>query len=90
MSKQDEKESEWVQYVREHFEPTPEVEMSYADECHLLSLLNGPEAYRVENEMLKYAHEHPDATMNELIDYFDEVAPDGLAPGDDGEDIAED
>ena len=86
MSKQ---ESVWVQYVREHYEPSPNVEMSYADENNLLWLLNAPEGYQVEDEMLKYAHEHPDASMKELIEYFDEVAPDGLAPGDDGKDLAE-
>lgn len=30
-----------------------------------------------------------DASMKELIEYFDEVAPDGLTPGDDGLDLEE-
>ena len=33
MSKQ---ESVWVQYVREHYEPASDVEMSYEDENNLL------------------------------------------------------
>lgn len=39
MSKQ---ESVWVQYVREHYEPASDVEMSYEDENNLLWLLNAP------------------------------------------------
>ena len=86
MSKQ---ESVWVQYVREHYEPASDVEMSYEDENNLLWLLNAPAGYRVEDEMLEYAQKHPDASMKELIEYFDEVAPDGLTPGDDGLDLEE-
>ena len=90
MNKQTKRESAWVRYVRAHFEPASDVEMSYADENNLLLLLNAPREYLVEGEMLKYAQEHPDADMNDLIDYFDEVAPTGLAPGDDGKDLEED
>ncbi len=39
MSKQ---ESVWVQYVREHYEPASDVEMSYEDENKLLWLMNAP------------------------------------------------
>ena len=86
MSKQ---ESVWVQYVREHYEPAVDVEMSYEDENNLLWLLNAPEEYQVEDEMLEYAQKHPDADMKELIGYFDKVAPNGLAPGGDREDLAD-
>ena len=86
MSKQ---ESVWVQYVREHYEPASDVEMSYEDENNLLWLLNAPAGYQVEDEMLEYAQKHLDASMKELIEYFDEVAPDGLTPGDDGLDLEE-
>lgn len=90
MSKQNNPESAWVQYVREHFEPAPEVEMSYEDENNLLWLLNAPESYLVEDEMLAYAQAHPDADMKKLIAYFGSIVPPGLAPGDDGEDLEED
>ena len=80
MSKQ---ESVW------HYEPASDVEMSYEDENNLLWLLNAPAGYQVEDEMLEYAQKHPDASMKELIEYFDEVAPDGLTPGDDGLDLEE-
>ena len=71
-------ESEWVQLVRKRYEP--EGEMSYEDENDLLMLLNAPEQYEVEPEMLEYAKAHPKATVKELIDYFDSIAPDGLPP----------
>ncbi len=45
---------------------------------NLLWLLNAPAGYQVEDEMLEYDKKHPDASMKELIEYFDEVAPDGL------------
>lgn len=63
MSKQ---ESVWVQYVREHYEPASDVEMSYEDENNLLWLLNAPAGYQVEDEMLEYAQKHPDASMKNL------------------------
>ena len=71
-------ESEFVQLVRERYEP--DVEMSYADEQDLLFLLNAPEQYEVEPEMLKYAKSHPNSTMRELIGYFHSFVPDGLPP----------
>lgn len=64
-------ESAWVQYVRKHFEP---IDDTYEQEMLLLSLLNAPEEYAVEDEMLTYANAHPNATMNELFDYFREIA----------------
>ena len=69
-------ESEFIQLVRERYEP--EGEMSYADEQDLLFLLNAPAQYEVEPEMLKYAKSHPNSTMRELIGYFDSFVPDGL------------
>ena len=73
-------ESEWVMLVRERYEPAPDVKMSYKDENELLMLLNAPEQYEVETDMLAYAKEHPDATATELCEYFDEIAPAGLPP----------
>lgn len=86
----EEMESEWVLLVRERYEPAPDVEMSYRDENDFLFLLNAPEQYEVEPQMLQYAKEHPDASMEELIDYFDEIVPPGLAPCDDGADLLDD
>lgn len=71
-------ESEWVALVRDRFEGIED--MDYEQECDFLCLLNGPEAYDFEKEMLAYAAEHPDADMKELAAYFNKNAPDGLPP----------
>ena len=73
------KDSPFVALVREQYDPGGE--MSYADECNLLLLLNGPAAYEVEDEMLQYAREHEKASVKELIDYFRKITPDGYPPG---------
>ena len=90
MRKSEERESEWVELVRERYEPDPDVEMSYEDENNLLWLLNAPEQYDIETEMMEYAKKHPDATLKELVEYFDKIVPPGLAPGDDGADLLDD
>lgn len=73
-----EQESEFVQLVRERYDTDDE--MSYEDEQTLLFLLNAPEQYEVEPEMLKYAKEHPDISARELALYFHTFVPDGLPP----------
>lgn len=65
-------------------------ERSYEDEANYLWLKNAPEQYLVEASMLAYAKKHPDITSSELCAYFDSIAPEGLAPGDDGADLLDD
>ena len=45
-----------------------------------LFLLAACEQYEVENEMLEYVNNHPDATIDDLDAYFDKIAPLGLPP----------
>lgn len=45
-----------------------------------LFLINAPRDYENEDEMLEYAKAHPDASIRELIDYFNEITPDGDPP----------
>lgn len=73
-------ESDWVDWVRKKFEPPDDVELSYKDENNFLWLVNAPGQYEVEEKMLAYAKEHPEASKEELIDYFDRIVPDGLPP----------
>ena len=82
------RESEYVSLIRERYEP--EGDMEYEDEADLLLLLNGPEAYENEDQMLNFAKEHPDATMKDLIEYWDSITPDGLPPGMTEEDLLDD
>ncbi|MCD7906161.1 MAG: hypothetical protein LUH04_00375 [Clostridium sp.] len=49
-----------------------------------------PEQYRIEASMLAYVKKHPSASLKEVFNYFGEIAPIGLAPGDDGADLWED
>ena len=46
-------------------------ECSYETMGEYLAIINGPRAYGVEDEMLAYVQEHEDATMAELLEYFD-------------------
>lgn len=80
-------DSEFVALMRDRFE---EDEMSYNDETTFLFLINAPDQYDNEAEMLKYAKEHPEKTMQELIDYWDSITPDGLPPGMDPEELVDD
>ena len=43
-------------------------------------LFNAPEQYKVEPLMLEYVKSHKDATVEELLSYFDSIAPPGLPP----------
>ena len=76
--KDPEQESEFIQLVRERYDPGGE--MSYADENNLLFLLNAPEQYEVEPQMLEYAKAHPDISAKDLMEYFHEIVPPGLPP----------
>ena len=43
-------------------------------------LLGAAEQYEVEKEMTEYIKVHPDVTIDELDDYFEEIVPPGLPP----------
>lgn len=45
-----------------------------------LFVLVAPEQYEVEPLMLEYVRNHEDATVEELLSYFDSIAPPGLPP----------
>ncbi len=81
-------ETEFMILVRERFDHGQE--MSYQEEGTFLSLPNGPFAYENENKMIQYAKEHPEATMDEMLDYWDSITPNGLPPGMTDEDLMDD
>lgn len=56
----------------------------------LLYVLNAPEQYKFEDEMMTFAKENPNASLHEFAHYFDIACPDGLPPGDDGSDLLDD
>lgn len=47
--------------------------------CYL-TLINGPQQYEVEDQMMKYLEEHPNATLKELEDHFCNICPEGYPP----------
>lgn len=75
-----EQESKWVTLVRKRYEGNTKIKPSYENDCNLLFLLNAPEQYEVEDQMLEYAQKNQNATMSELLDFFDTVATHGLPP----------
>lgn len=77
-------ESEYILLIRERYEKD---EMSFEEENDFLWLINAPEQYENEKEMLAFAKKHPVATMKDLLTFWDSITPDGLAPGDDGADL---
>lgn len=81
-------DNEYIRIIFERYDPGDNPD--YTEENNFLWLLNAPEQYQVELEMLEYIKEHPDADTEELLDYFDVVAPSGLPPGDDGSDLLDD
>lgn len=72
-------DTEFQQYMVERYaEDVPEG--SYRDEQQFLFVMEAAEQYEVEPEMLSYAKAHPAATVRELDDYFESIAPPGLPP----------
>ncbi len=81
-------ESEYVSLVRKLFDHGQE--MSYEEENTFLFLLNGPEQYENEPEMLEYLKENPACSMNDLFGYWASITPPGLPPGMTEEDLLDD
>ena len=72
----DEDELEYVQLLREKY--TPPDDASYEDDATFLWLLNGPVQCGVEDKMLDYMGQHPNASAKELYDFFFSLFPDGI------------
>ena len=81
------KESRYEQLMRARFEKD---EMSYAEENDLFFLLDAPAQYGNEEEMLEYIMNHEQASLAEIMEYFDSITPDGLPPGMTEEDLMDD
>ncbi|MEG3029043.1 MAG: hypothetical protein RR827_01425 [Oscillospiraceae bacterium] len=71
-------DTEFQKLVRERYSLSENP--SYEEQGNFLCLLNAPEQYENEDEMLKYAKENPNITAKELCAYWDKITPDGLPP----------
>ena len=74
MAKAIEEYTEFQKYVKAKFNNPS------TDEADYLFLFNAPEQYKVEPLMLEYFKSHKDATVEELLSYFDSIVPPGLPP----------
>ncbi len=81
------KESRYEQLMRARFEKD---EMSYAEENDFFFLLDAPAQYGNEEEMLEYILNHEQASLAEIMEFFDSITPDGLPPGMTEEDLMDD
>lgn len=63
---------------------------TYEEKGNYLWIVNAPEQYQNESEMLEFVEKNPNATLKEVFSYWNKITPAGLAPGDDGADLLED
>ena len=81
------KETSFQKRLREKY---GESELNQYDQDIYEWLYDAPQYYGNDLEMDDFFSEHPDASLLELDKYWESITPDGLAPGDDGEDLLED
>ena len=74
MAKAIEEYTEFQKYVKAKFN------IPSTDKADYLFLFNAPEQYEVEPLMLEYVKNHDDATVEELLSYFGNIATPGLTP----------
>lgn len=69
-------EPKYVQVLRERYTPLDDAE--YEEEADFLWMLNAPEQCCVQEEVLEYMKAHPEASLKDLIAFFDSLFPDGI------------
>ena len=82
----DEQRTEFVQLMVDRFSDDVYSHNNYEDIADLLYIVNGPDQDGLEPEMLEFAKENPDATVKELIEYYESLDPRIIAEDDDDED----
>lgn len=70
------KETKYMTLLRDKY--TPPDDASYEEDAIFLWILNGPVQCGVEDEMLDYMGQHPNASAKELYDFFFSLFPDGI------------
>ena len=69
-------EPKYVLVLRERYTPADDAE--YEEEADFLWMLNAPEQCEVQEEVLDYMEAHPEASLKELVQFFDSLFPDGI------------
>ena len=71
----DEQWSEFVQLMVDRFSDDVYGRNNYEDIADFLYIINGHDQDGLEPEMLEFAKENPDATVKELIEYYESLDP---------------
>lgn len=79
---------EYMALIEKRYKAT--LSESYAMQADYYWAYYAPFQYKVEASMLAYVKKHPNATLRDICNYFVRIAPEGLAPGDDGADLLSD
>ena len=82
----DEQRTEFVQLMVDRFSDDVYGRNNHEDIADFLYIVNGPDQDGLEPEMLEFAKEHPDATVKELIEYYESLDPKIIADDDDEDD----
>lgn len=82
----DEQRTEFVELMVDRFSDDVYGRNNYEDVADYLYIINAPGQSGLEPEMLEFAKENPDATVKELIEYYESLDPRIIAEDDDDED----
>ena len=77
--------TEFVHLMVDRFSDDVYGRNNYEDVADYLYIINAPGQSGLEPEMLEFAKAHPDATVKELIDYFESMDPEIVDEDEDDE-----
>ena len=73
----DEQRTEFVQLMVDRFSDEVYGQGNHENIADYLYLINGPEQDGLEPELLEFAKNNPDASVKELIEYYESLEPEG-------------
>lgn len=78
--------TEFVELMVDRFSDDVYEKDNHEDIADFLYIINGPDQDGLEPEMLEFAKAHPNATVKELIEYYESLDPKIIAEDDDWDD----
>lgn len=73
--------TKYQQYIIKRFSETAsKAKKDYDLHGKFICVLEAPEAYEVENEMLTFGLTHSSASLDDFLEYFMKISPPGLPP----------
>lgn len=82
--------TEFVELMVDRFSDDVYERNNYEDVADFLYIINGPDQDGLEPEMLEFAKAHPEASVKELIEYYESLEPKIIADDDDDDDDDDD